>query len=46
MSGVEHSYAAGVQLEDQTFFGINSDTVTSEFSAVENKRHPVTQLDT
>lgn len=45
MSGVEHSYAACVQLEDQPFFRINSDTVTGEFDAVENKRHPVTQLD-
>ncbi len=45
MGGIEHSYAAGVQLEDQPFFGINPDTVAGEFGAVENKRHPVRQLD-
>jgi hypothetical protein len=45
MNGVEHPYAAGIQLEDQAFFGINPDTVAGKFGAVENKRHPVRQLD-
>jgi hypothetical protein len=32
--GGEHSYAARVQLQDQAFIGVNSDTVAGKFSAI------------
>jgi hypothetical protein len=41
VGGVEHSYAAGVELEDQALFGIDADAVAGEFFAVENQRHPM-----
>ena len=35
VSGVEHSYATGVQLEDQALFRIDADTIAGEFFAIE-----------
>lgn len=41
MSGVEHSYAAGVQLQDKALFGVDSDAIAGKFGAVEDERYSV-----
>jgi hypothetical protein len=37
VSGVEHSYAAGIKLEDQALFGVYSNAIADKFPTVENK---------
>jgi len=34
MCGGEHSYAAGIQLEDEAFFRVDSNTIAGELSAM------------
>jgi hypothetical protein len=41
MCRIEHSYAAGVQLEDEAFFGVYSDAIAGKFPAVIDEPYPV-----
>ena len=41
VGSVEESYCAGVELEDQAFFGVYSNAIAGKFSAVIDKLHSV-----
>jgi len=44
VGGVEHSYAASVELEDQAFFGVHADAVAGELPAVVGESDSLVQL--
>ena len=44
VGGVEHSYAAAVELEDQAFFGVHADAVAGEPLSIVREGDPLTGM--